>query len=158
MNVHPDLVDDTCREKRLRELTAAHDADASSWLLLELPHELARVGADEMCALADAGQRSGEDVGRDPPASGAATATAAAHTHRDLPRFPAHEHGIDGRPVSHREVLHVLAEVQPIHRAIRRGDEAVETAGGAVSDDAHSRILGRETGGMSRTSAILYRR
>src|SRR5688572_29647781 len=154
MNVHPDLVDDTCREKRLRELTAAHDADASSWLLLELPHELARVGADEMCALADARERSGEDVGRDPPASGAAT--AAAHTHRDLPRFPAHEHGIDGCPVSRREVLHVLAEVQPIHRAVRRGDEAVETTGGAVGDHAHSRILGRETGEMSRTSAILY--
>src|SRR5688500_14314098 len=138
VNVHPDLVDDACSKQRLGQLTAAHDADALSRLLLEPPHELACVVPDEMCAVAHAGERPREDVGGDRAHSG--VPSGAAHLHRDLPRLATHQHRVDGCPVARHGLLNVLAEVQPVHGTVGRRDEAVETAGRAIGDDTHSRI------------------
>src|SRR5439155_15182144 len=113
-------------------------------LALEIAHELAGVARHELhAALRDLLERTREDV-RPHLRRTAAPAPApapASHGRGHIPGLSPHEDRVDGLPEGCHEVLHVAAEVQPIQRSVLRGDESVETTGGAIGHGAHRSVL-----------------
>src|SRR5688500_4178295 len=138
MHVESHLVDHVGFEQRSRKVAAPEHADALAGFLLQRANELAGVAGDECDPRAiDRAKRARKDVRLHARIAIGLARLRGELRLRDLPCLATHHERVDALPIFGNDVVHVLAHVQPVDRAVRAGDESVETACPAIGDRTH---------------------